>query len=176
MQAKTALFAVLFLFMLFAGCSRQEGFEDMGEMKVTSPSFSDGGWIPDKHACRGENISPRLDVSGIPDGAKSLVLIVDDPDAPMKVWVHWVVFNIPPVSLIPEGELLQGSIEGMNDFGTHEYGGPCPPSGIHRYFFKAYALDAMLDLGDYATKQDVEAAMKGHILAQADLVGKYEKQ
>lgn len=176
MQVNAACIVVLVLFMLFAGCSRQEGFESMGEMKVTSPSFADGGWIPDKYACRGENISPRLDVSGIPDNAKSLVLIVDDPDAPMKIWAHWVVFNIPPVSLIPEGGLLQGSIEGVNDFGTHEYGGPCPPYGIHRYFFKVYALNTTLDLGDDATKQDVEAAMKGHILAQADLVGQYEKK
>jgi hypothetical protein len=162
--------------MLMAGCSQREEAVNMGGMNISSPSFADGGRIPDKFTCKGENISPRIDMAGIPDNARSLAVIVDDPDAPMKIWVHWVAWNMPPVSMIPEAGLPQGSVEGVNDFGVRQYGGPCPPPGsVHRYFFKVYALDAMLDIGEDSDKADVEKAIKGHVLAQATLVGTYSR-
>jgi Raf kinase inhibitor-like YbhB/YbcL family protein len=162
--------------MLIAGCAQREEVVNMGNMSISSPSFADGGRIPDRYTCRGENISPELSIVGIPDGAKGLALVVDDPDAPLKVWSHWVVWNMPPVSAIPDGGLPQGSIEGVNDGGIHEYSGPCPPPGsIHRYFFKLYALDTLLEIGEDSEKADLEHAMKGHILAQATLVGTFSR-
>jgi Raf kinase inhibitor-like YbhB/YbcL family protein len=162
--------------MLIAGCSQQEGVVNMGGMNISSPSFADGGRIPDRYTCKGENVSPRIDIKGIPDNAKSLAIIVDDPDAPLKIWVHWIAWNITPISTIPEAEVPQGSVEGVNDGGMHQYNGPCPPPGsIHRYFFKVYALDTMLDIGEDSEKADLEKAMKGHVLAQATLVGTYSR-
>jgi len=144
------------------------------ELAVTSPAFADGGHIPAKYTCDGDNINPPLDIRGIPEGTKSLVLLVDDPDAPMGTWDHWVVWNIPP-----EGKIGEDSVpgtEGMNDFRKHSYGGPCPPSGIHRYFFKVYALDTKLDLAPSSRKKDIERAMKGHIIAEGQLVGLYSRR
>jgi Raf kinase inhibitor-like YbhB/YbcL family protein len=144
------------------------------ELVVTSPAFVDRGNIPSKFTCDSENVNPQLDIKGIPKGSKSLVLIVDDPDAPMGTWVHWVLWNIPP-----KGEIGADSVpgtEGMNDFRKHSYGGPCPPSGTHRYFFKAYALDRKLDLAPNSRKRDVERSMKGHVLAQGQLVGLYSRR
>jgi len=139
-------------------------------LKVTSPAFSEGEKIPAKYTCDGENVNPELDIEGIPDGTKSLAIIVDDPDAPRGDWVHWVVFNILPTAKIEE-DSTPGT-EGMNDFKKTSYGGPCPPSGSHRYFFRVYALDAKLNL-DFTTKADLEMAMKGHILAKGELMGKF---
>jgi hypothetical protein len=162
--------------MLTAGCSQHEEVINMGSMNISSPSFSDGSRIPDKYTCKGENVSPPINISGIPEGTKSLAIIADDPDAPMKIWVHWVAWNMPLVSEIPEDGLPQGSVEGVNDFGIRQYGGPCPPLGsAHRYFFKVYALDSLLDIGEDSDKADLEQAMKGHILAQATLVGTYSR-
>lgn len=147
-----------------------------GIMKLSSPAFEHNQNIPPKYTCDGENISPPLHISQVPAEAKSLVLIVDDPDAPAKTWVHWVVFNIDPgATEVTEGAAPAG-IEGTTDFGKPGYGGPCPPSGTHRYFHKIYALDTQLDLTASATKTDVEAAMEGHILDKAELVGLYERQ
>lgn len=150
-------------------------------LSLTSPAFAHGAKIPRKHTCEGEDISPALSWSGAPQGTESLALIVDDPDAPdpakpQRVYVHWVVFNIPPTAHgIPEGgSLASGSVTGANDWDKKEYGGPCPPIGRHRYFFKLYALDTTLNLSS-ARKNDVEDAMKGHILAQAELMGTYQK-
>ena len=134
----------------------------------------DGEHIPSKYTCDGYNVNPPLNIRGILEGTKSLVLIVDDPDAPIGTWVHWVVWNIPP-----KGEIGEDSVpgtEGLNDFRKHSYGGPCPPSGTHRYFFKVYALDTKLDLKRNSRKRDVERAMKGHILAQGQLVGLYSRR
>jgi Raf kinase inhibitor-like YbhB/YbcL family protein len=151
---------------------------------LRSSAFPDGSPIPAKYTCQGEDVSPPLAWSGIPDGAKSLVLIIDDPDAPdprapKMVWVHWVVYNLPPdVAGLADGAkaLPQGAMVGLNDWKRAAYGGPCPPIGRHRYFHKLYALDVVLpDLGQ-ATKSKVEAAMEGHILAQAQLVGTYQKR
>jgi hypothetical protein len=123
------------------------------------------------------DVNPPLMVENIPPKAKSLALIVDDPDAPRGTWVHWVVWNADPGTReIKEQSIPTGAIQGMNDFGNRGYGGPCPPSGTHRYFFKLYALDTALTLGPNATKAALEAAMKGHILAEAELIGLYERK
>jgi Raf kinase inhibitor-like YbhB/YbcL family protein len=145
-------------------------------MELTSEAFQHNGFIPSKYTCQGEDVSPQLTITNVPSNAKSLVLIVDDPDAPSKTWVHWVVYNIDPsVSDIPEGTVPQGGIEGMTDFGNTEYGGPCPPSGTHRYRFKLYALDSMLEISDGETLDVVEEAMHRHITDETELVGLYKK-
>ena len=143
-------------------------------MKVTSPSFEHEKMIPKKYTCQGEDVNPRLDIEDIPKDAKSLVLIIDDPDAPRKTFVHWVVFNITPLKSIKERSIP--GLQGMNDFQKQSYGGPCPPLGVHRYFFKVYALDGLLSLKEGATKEQLEEAMKGHIIEEAALIGLYQKE
>jgi Raf kinase inhibitor-like YbhB/YbcL family protein len=140
---------------------------------ITSRAFSPNGDIPKKYTCEGENSNPPLDISGTPDEAKSLVLIVDDPDAPGKTFVHWVVWNIPITHHINEDE-VPGD-QGLNDFGEVSYGGPCPPSGKHRYYFKVYALDDLLDLEAGSTREQVEQAMAGHIIGFGELMGHYKR-
>lgn len=142
-------------------------------MKISSPEFKHNNSIPKKFTCQGEDINPALVIEGLPEGVKSLALIVDDPDAPMGTWVHWVVFDILPCTQIDE-DSTPGK-QGKNDFGRKDYGGPCPPSGVHRYFFKLYALDKMLNLDVGITKAGLEDAMQGHILASAELIGLYKK-
>jgi Raf kinase inhibitor-like YbhB/YbcL family protein len=149
----------------------------MNKLQITSPAFSHDGTIPSKFTCDGVDVSPPLSIVNIPEKTGSLALIVDDPDAPAGTWVHWVVWNILPGSReIPENSVPRGAIQGTNDFGKQRYGGPCPPSGTHRYFFKLYALDASLALKPGARKGQVEEAMKGHVLAQAELVGLYRRK
>ena len=145
----------------------------MKKLFVSSPSFGNNKLIPAKYTCDGENVNPPLTIEGLPEVTKSLALIVDDPDAPMGTWDHWVVWNILPSSKI--GENTVPGTEGVNTYRRHSYGGPCPPSGTHRYFFKVYALDTMLDLSSNATKNDVEKAIKGHVLAKGELVGLYSR-
>lgn len=153
-------------------------------MEIRSPSFQDGGEIPRKYTCEGEDVSPPLRFSHIPDGAKSLVLIMDDPDAPdpaapKMTWVHWVLYNLPPeVRELPEAvvSLPKGTLEGLNDWHRTGYGGPCPPIGRHRYFFKLYALDTVLPDLHRPTKQQLLDAMEGHVLEKAVLMGTYQKQ
>lgn len=156
------------------------------KLMLQSNAFENGGTIPSKYTCEGEDISPDLTWLGVPETARSLVLIVDDPDAPdpnapKMTWVHWVLYNIPPeVSILPEGmlsaKLPPGTEEGLNDWKRTGYGGPCPPIGRHRYFHKLYALDTVLEgMKTPPTKAEVVAAMKGHITAQAELVGTYQK-
>ena len=152
---------------------------------LTSPAFANGGAIPRQHTCEGADASPALAWAGTPVGAKSFVLIVDDPDAPdpaapKMTWVHWVLYDIPAsASALPESmkaaALPAGTREGLNDWQRTGYGGPCPPIGRHRYYFKLYALDKTLDDLRKPTKAQVEAAMKGHVLAHAELVGTYQK-
>ncbi len=145
-------------------------------MKIVSSAFNHNLKIPSKYTCDGENVNPPLEFSDIPNGAKSLVLIFDDPDAPSKTWVHWVVYNInPQTSEIKGNSVPERGIEGMTDFGKPGYGGPCPPSGTHRYFFKLYALHTALDLPQTATKQMVEDKMQGHIIDKAELIGLYSR-
>ena len=155
-------------------------------LTLTSPDFEPNGEIPSRFTCEGEDISPALAWSGVPEEARSLAVIVDDPDAPdprapKTTWVHWVLYNLPPsASGLPRGvaaaDLPQGTREGLNDWKRTGYGGPCPPIGRHRYSFKLYALDSELpDLGR-PTKARLEEAMAGHVLAQAELIGTYEKR
>jgi len=144
------------------------------ELKVSSPIFQNNQFIPPKYTCDGDDVNPPLRIEGIPREAQALVLIVDDPDAPMRTWDHWVVWNIPPVERIEENSVP--GIQGLNDFNKHSYGGPCPPSGTHRYFFKVYALDMKLNLDPNSRKKDVEKAMKGHILAEGKIVGLYRRR
>ncbi len=174
---KFSLLILLLAALLIAGCSQQEKeVEQMGDLKLTSPAFEDNGMIPAKYTCDGNDINPELLIEGIPAEAKSLVLIVDDPDAPVGTWDHWIVWNIPVVSKIGENSVPEGAVQGLNDFKKHDYGGPCPPSGTHRYMFKLYALDTTLDLDSNSKKGDVEKAMEGHILAQTKLVGLYSRE
>lgn len=146
----------------------------MVELKITSPAFDDANMIPVKFTVDGENINPEINIEGVPDEAKSLVLIVDDPDAPNGVWTHWVVFGIS-ADKIKIGEGSVPGIEGMNDFRNTSYGGPAPPVGEHRYFFKVYALDIELGLGEGAFRHDVEKQMEGHVVAEGSLRGRYRR-
>jgi len=152
---------------------------------LSSPAFAPGGEIPPPFTCEGQDLSPALEWTKLPDGTQSLVLIVDDPDAPdprapQRTWVHWVLYDIPPTARgLPEGvaavDLPAGTREGTNDWKRTGYGGPCPPIGRHRYFHKLYALDTVLPDLDRPTKGRLEEAMKGHVLGEARLVGTYEK-
>lgn len=152
-------------------------------LKISSSVFEDGGEIPARFTCQGTDVSPPLAFSGVPAEAQSLVLIVDDPDAPdpaapKMTYVHWVIYDLPPdTSGFPEGmkALPPGAKGGINDFKRTRYGGPCPPIGRHRYFFKLYALDTKLDGLDNPTKDDVLAAMQGHVIAEAQIIGTYQK-
>jgi len=145
-------------------------------MKVTSSAFHEGANIPSKFTCDGSDTSPPLQIAGVPSGAKSLVLIVDDPDAPGGLFTHWLAWNIPPqTGSIAEGIAPRGA-QGANDFGKSGYRGPCPPLGTHRYSFKIFALDRELELGSGAKRSQVDAAMKGHVIAQGELVGRYARE
>jgi Raf kinase inhibitor-like YbhB/YbcL family protein len=155
-------------------------------LTLTSEAFRHNGVIPARFTCDDADVSPPLSWSGLPAGTKSLVLIVDDPDAPdpaapKMTWVHWILYNIPPEAQgLSEGvrrqDLPPGTQEGTNDFKRTAYGGPCPPVGRHRYFHKLYVLDAVLPSLDRPTKRDVEAAMRGHVLEQAELIGTYQRR
>lgn len=149
----------------------------MSTFSLSSPVFAADGHIPPSYTCEGDDVNPPLVFSGTPPAAKSLALIMDDPDAPMGTWVHWLVWNIRPETAgIQEDSVPQGAVQGKNDWHRNDYGGPCPPSGTHRYFFKLYALDAFLDLPAGTAKKELERAMEGHIIARAVLVGLYKKR
>ena len=148
---------------------------------ITSSAFSEGQAIPNRYTCDGPDVSPDLAWSGVPEGASSLALICDDPDAPMGTWVHWVLFNIPadtealPAEMPSDAILENGARHGTNDFRKLGYGGPCPPGGTHRYFFKLYALNTELNLDSGVTKSELLEAMEGHILAEGQLMGTYSR-
>jgi Raf kinase inhibitor-like YbhB/YbcL family protein len=154
-------------------------------LKILSPAFAENASIPAKYTCEGDDVSPPLTWTGVPEGTKSLALIVDDPDAPdpkapRMTWVHWVLYNLPPDATglaegVATGALPAGTEDGCNDWKRTGYGGPCPPIGRHRYFFKLYALDTTLSGLSEPTKAKVEAAMRGHVLAEAQLIGTYQK-
>jgi Raf kinase inhibitor-like YbhB/YbcL family protein len=166
--------AIVILFVLmFASIGFLPAYAEGGAMKIKSPEFENNGSIPSRFTCEGKDISPELIIEGMPQAAKSLALIMDDPDAPMGTWVHWVVFNIPVVDCIKE-DSAPGT-QGMNTAKKMDYHGPCPPSGTHRYFFKIYALDCELDLQEGASKGALEKAMQGHILDKAELIGLYKR-
>jgi len=151
-------------------------------MKLTSTAFSEGGMIPAQYTCNGPDVSPPLSWEDLPEQIKSLALIADDPDAPVGTWVHWVLYNLPADSRelqedLPKTKVLpNGAMQGTNDFRKIGYGGPCPPGGTHRYFFKLYALDELVDLNPGARKKDLLDAMKGHILAECQLMGKFSRR
>ncbi|MFO8062854.1 MAG: YbhB/YbcL family Raf kinase inhibitor-like protein [bacterium] len=176
---------VLICFMAIS-CNNEEinidKEENVKDITVTSTAFEHNGDIPKKYTCQGEEISPPVKWSGIPEGTKSIALISDDPDAPMGTWVHWVIFNIPPEKggleeNIPKNDIINGGIkQGKNSGKETGYQGPCPPSGKHRYFFKVYALDNMLDIDSGISKQELLNAMEEHILGYGELIGLYEKE
>lgn len=175
-------------FCLVAGCRptasenpENEGGNEMNQIKLTSSAFEEEAMIPAKYTCDGKDISPPLVWQGVPNEAETLALIVDDPDAPGKTWVHWVAYNIPAdVTELPENyppleKAENGMMQGKNDFKKIGYGGPCPPSGTHRYYFKLYALSETLNLEPGATKQELLDAMEGKVVAETSLMGKYSR-
>ncbi len=174
---KSRIFIVIITILLsitvFPGCLQDNA--NGGSMKLSSPVFEDGDNIPSKYTCDGENISPPLEIEDVPSNAKSLALIVDDPDAPIGTFVHWIVWNIPAnTTYIEEGANIS-YLQGKNGFGKVGYGGPCPPFGTHRYFFKLYALDTTLSLASGSKKKDLERAMSGHIIEETQLMGRYKR-
>jgi Raf kinase inhibitor-like YbhB/YbcL family protein len=170
-----AFLSVVILFLFISNVKSKETGE-MNALKISSSVFENNGNIPAKHTCTGKDVNPPLLIENVPAKAKSLALIVDDPDAPRGTWVHWVLWNISPgTGEINEDSVPAGAMQGLNDFRLHEYRGPCPPSGTHRYFFKVYALDTVLNLNSNSTKSDVEKAMQGHIIGQARIIGLYRK-
>ncbi|MDD5173460.1 MAG: YbhB/YbcL family Raf kinase inhibitor-like protein [Candidatus Omnitrophica bacterium] len=166
----SALFLMGFSTGIFAVADEKEGG---AVMKLTSPSFKNNEKMPAKFTCDGEGVNPALRIENLPEGTKSLALIVDDPDASMKTWVHWVVYDIPPSGYIEE-DSIPGK-QGINDSGGKDYSGPLPPSGTHRYYFKIYALDKVLGLNDGISKKDLEKAMQRSILSSAELIGLYNR-
>ncbi|MFH1408827.1 MAG: YbhB/YbcL family Raf kinase inhibitor-like protein [Nanoarchaeota archaeon] len=194
---KTMIFFALFL-LLFSACAKtvpdeivppiappspesapdqkpeEEAWQGITEMKLTSSAFEYGGSIPEQYTCDGRNINPPLKMDDFPSETRSFALIMEDPDAPVGTFVHWIVWDLSPESRgIPEKAQLLN--QGMTSFNTPGYGGPCPPSGTHRYFFKVYALDTQLNLPSVTRKNHLEQAMQGHILAEAELMGTYER-
>lgn len=165
---------IFFVILTFTAVAASQG----DNMKLTSSAFTDKGNIPAKYTCDGTNINPPLHISDVPSTAKSLVLILEDPDVPKTIhpngmWDHWIVFNIPPNTQdIKEGQAPAGKY-GVGSAGSEKYQGPCPPDKAHRYFFKLFALDTLLSLPEKATKQQVQQAMQGHIVAKTELVGMY---
>lgn len=177
--------------LAFIGCSSSQSSHGENSLMeknnvsflITSSSFPDGAAIPKKFTCDGENISPQLSWTTVPNGTKSLALITEDPDAPAGTWTHWVLFDLPgdarqlPEGVAPSNELPDGAKQGKNDFGKIGYGGPCPPPGkAHRYFFKLYALSSDPEVQAGASKQHLLHAMEGYILAQTEIVGTYQRQ
>lgn len=185
MQSRIAISG--FLLIVFSSCANRQPPiapaptmpETKIEFKLTSNAFKEGETIPRQYTCDGVNVSPPLEWSGVPRTAKTIAIIADDPDAPSGAWVHWVLYNLPVeiiglVENLPATENLRaGGFQGKNDFGKIGYGGPCPPTGSHRYFFKIYAIDSELPLKAGATKAELEKAMEGHVVAQAQLMGIY---
>lgn len=168
------------LTILISSCTSTETATETTEadmsLELKSDAFANGQSIPAKYSCTGKNISPALTWSNAPAGTQSFALIVDDPDAPMGTWVHWVLYNIPSsTTSLPESTNADGISVGKNSSNHMSYDGPCPPSGTHRYFFKLYALDSTLSLSPGATKEQVLNTMKGHILAQGELMGTFSK-
>ena len=164
----------LVLIAVVLGCSIV--VEGAGQMKITSPAFAEGANIPVKFTCDGSDTSPPLKIDGAPAEAKTLVLIIDDPDAPSGLFTHWLVWNIDPKTQSLAEANSAGGVEGKNDFGKTGYGGPCPPSGTHRYYFRIFALDEQLSLKPGARRKEIDAAMKGHVIAQGELMGRYARK
>ena len=190
MKNSSVVLSCAFLILLFLGCAKRQPTAqtatstpkaDKTEITLTSGAFKEGQSIPAPYTCDGVNISPPLEWSGVPKTAKTVAIVVDDPDAPSGTWVHWVLYNLPAgniglVENVPATESLKaGGFQGKNDFGKIGYGGPCPPSGTHRYFFRVYALDSELPLKAGASKAELMKAMEGHIVLQGQLMGTYRR-
>ncbi len=192
MPRRIQTLTLLFIALAFAGCASRSQLvtqppptntstNNKPEIKLTSSAFSEGQPIPRAYTCDGVNISPPLEWSGVPKTAKTIAIVCDDPDAPGGTWVHWVLYNLPGdniglVENLPVTESLKaGGFQGSNDFGKIGYGGPCPPSGTHRYFFRVYAIDSELPLKAGATKAELMKAMEGHVLLQGQLMGTYRR-
>jgi Raf kinase inhibitor-like YbhB/YbcL family protein len=179
--------SIVLVVVTLVGCSNTDLPEapagvTMKNVELKSTAFANGEAIPKQHTGDGENVSPPLSWSTAPEGTKSWAMVCDDPDAPVGTWVHWVIFNLPPNTRelserVPTGEkLASGAMQGKNDFGKHGYGGPAPPKGKpHRYFFKLYALDTLVDLKPGATKAQLLKAADGHVLGHGELMGKYQR-
>ncbi|KAA0249457.1 MAG: YbhB/YbcL family Raf kinase inhibitor-like protein [Candidatus Jettenia sp.] len=186
MVKKICCLFITLITLCFCQSKNQSYANTTGEQKmkieIKSPAFEEGSMIPQKYTCDGEDFSPPLSWSSVPGGTKSLALICDDPDAPMGTWVHWVLFNLPAnvqelSENIPHQKTLgNGAKQGTTDFKKIGYGGPCPPGGTHRYYFKFYALDTEINLDAGITKQQLLKAMEGHIIAEGQLMGKYKRQ
>lgn len=185
MLKNPCLLVSVFLFISLCSCQTEEqpNSEAKAENKIEikSTAFDEGDMIPKQYTCDGKDVSPPLAWSSVPEGTQGLALIVDDPDAPGGTWVHWVLFNLPPdtkevnENIPPQGELPVGAKQGKNDFGKIGYGGPCPPDGTHRYYFKLYALDVEIKLEPGITKADLVKAIEGHIVAEGQLMGRYKR-
>jgi Raf kinase inhibitor-like YbhB/YbcL family protein len=161
-------------FLVSNGASENQKSKEGKSMKITSSAFQEGAEIPAKFSRDGENINPALRIEGAPSNAKSLVVIMDDPDAPVGLFTHWIVWNIDPKTTeIAENSVPKGAVQGTNDYPTAGYGGPQPPSGTHRYYFKVFALDQTLDLRSGAKRKELDKAMNGHVIAQGQLMGRF---
>jgi Raf kinase inhibitor-like YbhB/YbcL family protein len=181
MKKNSCRFIFLFFFFTWNFSTLPLAGAEGGTMELISSAFSEGAMIPGKYTCDGEDVSPPLNWKALPAGTKSLALICDDPDAPVGTWVHWVYYDISagteglPENVVSDERPAQGGTQGVNDFRKIGYGGPCPPGGTHRYYFKLYALDTPLNLSSGATKKQVLKAMENHIIGQAQLMGKYKR-
>jgi len=176
-RTSTIAIVALTIFLGSDGRGENQNAKGSTNMKITSPAFREGGSIPPKFSRDGGNANPELDISGAPAEAKSLVLIVDDPDAPVGLFTHWLIWNIDPkTTTIAEQSVPAGAVQGTNDFPGARYDGPQPPSGTHRYYFKVFALDQKLDLGAGAKRKQLDAAMSGHVIAQGQLMARFTKK
>jgi len=172
LRISVLVFLQVFLFSYAIGQSVTE----VKGLKLSSPAFENGGKIPRKYSCDGANVNPPLKIENAPSNAKSLAVVFDDIDAPRGTYVHWILWNlVPDAREIEEDSVPDGVVQGMNDFKKANYGGPCPPRRAHKYVFKIYALDTLLNLNPNGTKKDLEKAMEGHIISQAQLTGFYQR-
>jgi Raf kinase inhibitor-like YbhB/YbcL family protein len=173
---KTLLAVVMLALSLITSTGRAKIPQEQA-MKLSSPDFSEGGNIPERFTCDGKDVSPTLQIDGVPKGAKSLALIVDDPDAPPGTFTHWLMWNIVPnLTEIVGNKPPLHAVQGVNDFGKSKYTGPCPPPGVHRYYFRLYALDTTLALPPKSKRKAVDSAIKSHIIAEATLIGRYARK
>jgi Raf kinase inhibitor-like YbhB/YbcL family protein len=167
---------VFFLQVFLFSYAMGQSVTQVERLKIFSPAFENGGKIPEKYTCDGENVSPPLKIEHAPLNAKSLALVFDDIDAPRGTYVHWIIWNIDPgLKEIRENSIPEGVVQGMNDFKKRSYGGPCPPGRAHNYVFKIYALDTLLNLNPKGSKKDLEKAMEGHIISRSQLTGLYKR-
>jgi Raf kinase inhibitor-like YbhB/YbcL family protein len=174
-QGSLKLLPVLTMFAVFPLSAKE--VRSMQMMSITSPAFVHNKAIPSKFSCDGDDLSPPLAIEGVPREAKSLALVMDDPDAPGGTWVHWVLWNIDPATTqIAQGSVPPGARQGVNSWERGNYGGPCPPSGMHRYYFRLFALKERLDLPSSATRKDLDHAMQGKIVARSELLGLYSRK